>query len=120
MTLPNLIIIGAMKCGTSSLHNFLDAHPEISMSRQKELNFFSFDRCWQRGQYWYGRLFVYRTNPRRVVSELQQISQSAPCSSPNKDTRAIRTFHLSRARSRGTHYFALHAPSLWRKGTPVS
>jgi len=57
MALPNLIIIGAMKCGTSSMHNYLDAHPEISMSRQKELNFFSFDRHWQRGEYWYGRHF---------------------------------------------------------------
>jgi hypothetical protein len=40
LALPNLIIIGAMKCGTSSMHNYLDAHPEISMFRQKELNFF--------------------------------------------------------------------------------
>jgi Sulfotransferase domain len=57
VALPNLIIIGAMKCGTSSMHNYLDAHPEISMSRQKELNFFSFDRHWQRGEDWYGRHF---------------------------------------------------------------
>jgi hypothetical protein len=57
VALPNLIIIGAMKCGTSSMHNYLDAHPEISMSRQKELNFFSFDRNWQRGEDWYGRHF---------------------------------------------------------------
>lgn len=57
MALPNLIIIGAMKCGTSSMHNYLDAHPEISMSRQKELNFFSFDRNWTRGADWYGRQF---------------------------------------------------------------
>jgi len=57
VALPNLIIIGAMKCGTSSMHNYLDAHPAISMSRQKELNFFSFDRHWQRGEDWYGRHF---------------------------------------------------------------
>jgi hypothetical protein len=57
VALPNLIIIGAMKCGTSSMHNYLDAHPEISMSRQKELNFFSFDRHWERGEDWYGRHF---------------------------------------------------------------
>ena len=38
--LPNLLVIGAMKCGTSSLHRYLDLHPEISMSRTKELNFF--------------------------------------------------------------------------------
>jgi hypothetical protein len=57
VALPNLIIIGAMKCGTSSMHNYLDAHPEIAMSRQKELNFFSFDRNWHRGEDWYGRHF---------------------------------------------------------------
>jgi Sulfotransferase domain len=57
VALPNLIIIGAMKCGTSSMHNYLDAHPEISMSRQKELNFFSFDRNWQQGESWYDRHF---------------------------------------------------------------
>ncbi len=38
--LPNLVVIGAMKCGTTSLHHYLDAHPEIAMSRPKELNFF--------------------------------------------------------------------------------
>ncbi|MCW2699729.1 MAG: hypothetical protein JWQ45_1264 [Blastococcus sp.] len=38
--LPNLVIIGAMKCGTTSLHHYLDLHPAIAMSRPKELNFF--------------------------------------------------------------------------------
>ena len=38
--LPNLVVIGAMKCGTTSLHHYLDLHPAISMSRPKELNFF--------------------------------------------------------------------------------
>jgi hypothetical protein len=38
--LPNLIVIGAAKCGTTSLHAYLDDHPEIAMSRTKELNFF--------------------------------------------------------------------------------
>jgi hypothetical protein len=38
--LPNLVVIGAMKCGTTSLHHYLDLHPEICMSRPKELNFF--------------------------------------------------------------------------------
>jgi hypothetical protein len=39
--LPNLIIIGAGRCGTSSLHNYLDAHPDISMSNPKELDLFT-------------------------------------------------------------------------------
>lgn len=39
--LPNLIVIGAGRCGTTSLHRYLDLHPEIGMSAVKELNFFS-------------------------------------------------------------------------------
>ena len=38
--LPNLIVIGAAKCGTSALHNYLAAHPEIGMSHHKEVMFF--------------------------------------------------------------------------------
>ena len=38
--LPTFIIIGAMKCGTSSLHYYLSQHPDISMSTPKELNYF--------------------------------------------------------------------------------
>jgi hypothetical protein len=38
--LPNLIIIGAAKCGTSALHRYLAAHPEIGMSARKELKLF--------------------------------------------------------------------------------
>jgi hypothetical protein len=55
--LPNLIIIGAMKCATTSLHFYLDRHPEISMSRQKELNFFSWEEVWERGEEWYRTWF---------------------------------------------------------------
>lgn len=39
--LPNLVVIGAMKCGTSSLHEYLGRHPDIFMSRRKEIDFFS-------------------------------------------------------------------------------
>jgi hypothetical protein len=39
-TWPNLIVIGAMKCGTTALHDHLDRHPHVAMSRPKELNFF--------------------------------------------------------------------------------
>lgn len=38
---PNLIVIGAMNCGTSALHYYLGLHPEISMSSPKELDFFA-------------------------------------------------------------------------------
>ena len=28
-TIPNLIVVGAGKAGTTSLHNYLDAHPQV-------------------------------------------------------------------------------------------
>ena len=40
MALPNLFVIGAPKCGTTSLHRYLDQHPRIAMSRVKEPKFF--------------------------------------------------------------------------------
>lgn len=42
--LPNLVVVGAMKCGTSSLHYYLDLHPEIAMSSPKEFDFFVTER----------------------------------------------------------------------------
>ncbi len=51
--LPDFIIIGAMKCGTTSLHKYLSLHPQISVSRKKELNFFIKERNWDRGLEWY-------------------------------------------------------------------
>jgi hypothetical protein len=55
--LPNLVVIGAQKCGTSGLHYILDAHPEISMSSPKELNFFIEERNWTHGIEWYREHF---------------------------------------------------------------
>src|SRR5262245_43211435 len=55
--LPNLIVIGAGKCGTTSLHLYLGLHPEISMTQQKELNFFVAELNWRRGLGWYEEQF---------------------------------------------------------------
>jgi hypothetical protein len=41
MTLPNFLIIGAMKAGTTSLHRYMADHPEVFMASPKELHFFS-------------------------------------------------------------------------------
>src|SRR5687767_10224357 len=55
--LPNLVVIGAMKSATSSLHHYLNLHPEISMSETKELDFFVEDKNWPRGIEWYESQF---------------------------------------------------------------
>ncbi|NET04130.1 MAG: sulfotransferase domain-containing protein [Symploca sp. SIO2B6] len=41
--MPNFLIIGAMKSGTTTLYDSLNAHPQIYMSRLKEPHFFSYD-----------------------------------------------------------------------------
>jgi len=41
MSLPTFFIIGAAKAGTTSLHYYLEQHPQIQMSENKEPNFFS-------------------------------------------------------------------------------
>lgn len=43
MTLPNFMIIGIAKKGTTSFHRYLDQHPKIFMSPVKEINFFAYE-----------------------------------------------------------------------------
>ncbi len=43
MVMPNFIIIGAAKAGTSSLHYYLRQHPQIFMPFLKETNFFALE-----------------------------------------------------------------------------
>jgi len=55
--LPNLIVIGAMKSGTTSIHDYLNQHPDIYMSEEKELNFFIRELNWEKGLAWYQSQF---------------------------------------------------------------
>ena len=48
---PDFIIIGASKCGTSSLHTYLSYHPQILLSHKKEIDFFW--RNFGKGIDWY-------------------------------------------------------------------
>jgi Sulfotransferase domain len=55
--LPNLVVIGGLKCGTTSLHHYLNLHPGVAMSRPKELNFFVAELNWPLGTDWYASHF---------------------------------------------------------------
>jgi sulfotransferase family protein len=55
--LPNFIIVGGLKCGTTSIHHYLGLHPEIQMSKPKELNFFVEELNWDLGLDWYASRF---------------------------------------------------------------
>ena len=58
--LPNFFIIGAARCGSTSLYEYLRAHPRVAMSSVKETDFFSVQRNWRRGTSWYARFFPDR------------------------------------------------------------
>ena len=55
MVLPNFIVIGAPKSGTTNLCFQLAQHPDIFMSPKKELDFFN--RQYRLGQKWYEQQF---------------------------------------------------------------
>lgn len=62
--LPNFLVIGAAKSGTTSLWGYLDAHPDVFMSQKKELNFFC-DPGWKQKLDRYEEQFEAATQPRR-------------------------------------------------------
>jgi hypothetical protein len=39
--LPNLVVAGAPKCGTTSLYHYLKQHPEVYLPSRKELHYFT-------------------------------------------------------------------------------
>jgi hypothetical protein len=41
--LPDFLVIGAAKSGTTSLYHYLKQHPEIFLPKIKEINFFAYD-----------------------------------------------------------------------------
>ena len=43
MTMPNFLVIGAAKAGTTSLYSYLKEHPQIYMSPHKEPRFFALE-----------------------------------------------------------------------------
>ena len=54
-----IVIIGAMKSGTTTLYDTLARHPEISPAWYKEPGFFAFDEVWDKGFDWFDTLFDF-------------------------------------------------------------
>lgn len=71
MKRPNFFIIGAPKCGTTSLAHWLSAHPQVFMSPVKEPHFHNTDMghrlFWNRNDY--DALFRHATEEHRAVGE---------------------------------------------------
>ncbi|ROO61666.1 sulfotransferase domain-containing protein [Micromonospora sp. Llam0] len=56
--LPDFLIIGGQRCGTTSLHHYLAAHPQVRPATGKELQYFSIHHG--RGERWYRAHFPAR------------------------------------------------------------
>jgi len=62
--LPDFLVIGAQKAGTTALYAYLRWHPGIAGPSWKEVSFF--DRHWWRGEAWYRGQFPLRAGTRLV------------------------------------------------------
>ncbi len=80
---PKFIIIGAGKCGTTSLHNYLDQHPQVYICPQKETFFFMAEEKRQQNQKWgavtsieeYSKLFS-QAPENSVIGEISTVYYS--------------------------------------------
>lgn len=72
------LIIGAMKCGTTSLFHYLAQHPEICPSRVKEPNFFADDDNWAKGSQWYQSLWNWNPAKHKVALEASTFYTKMP------------------------------------------
>jgi len=57
---PDFLIIGAPKCGTTSLAHTLSEHPEVYIPPIKEIGFFANEEYWGKGVEWYASYFEER------------------------------------------------------------
>ena len=62
--LPDFLVIGAQKAGTTALYAYLRWHPGITGPSWKEVSFF--DRHWWRGEAWYRGQFPLRAGEQLV------------------------------------------------------
>lgn len=55
---PDFMIIGAAKCGTTTLYTYLSKHPDVYLPKIKEPEFFSDSKIYNKGFEWYRNLFI--------------------------------------------------------------
>ena len=67
----HLLVIGGQRCGTTTLHGLLDAHPEITMARpaRPEPKVFCSDQDSARGREWYLRTWFGHAREERLLGD---------------------------------------------------
>ncbi len=64
--LPDFLVIGAQKCGTSSLYQLLRRHPDVEWATKKEVHYF--DVNFDEGVEWYRSHFPILSGRRKLVT----------------------------------------------------
>ena len=72
------LIVGSMKCGTSSLFTYLSEHPQIASAKDKEPNFFANDANWGKGIEWYHSLWDFNPAVHRIALEASTMYTKLP------------------------------------------
>lgn len=88
MIRPNLFIVGAPKCGTSSMYEYLFQHPGICFSKFKEPNYFNTDRA-----------------RRKSPSEASYLKQFSDCSEATWVGEASTWYLFSKVAAENIHCF---------------
>lgn len=99
MPLPNFIVIGAQKAGTTSIYKVLSKHPEVQMASQEEVSFFDNEARFQKGLSFYSSHFsdvepgriqgevsplylCYEKSPKRIADVLPEVKLIASLRNP--------------------------------------
>lgn len=64
-----IFIVGSMKSGTTSLFSYLEQHPQIAASRDKEPCFFSRSDIFAKGYNWYESLWDWNPASHKIAME---------------------------------------------------
>jgi hypothetical protein len=112
--LPNFLIIGGQRCGTTWIHNCLLEHPEVFVSSKKELHFF--DVHFEKGLNYYKSFFnqsqfhraigeatpeyLYKKDvPKRIFETLQDVKFIAILRNPAD--RAFSAYNMFKGKFKG-------------------
>lgn len=68
---PSFLIIGGIRCGTTSLIRYLGQHPRVEISSTKEVHYFDWN--FDRGRDWYRSWFPLKSGRRNVI-----VGESSP------------------------------------------
>jgi len=106
---PDFIVIGAQKCGTSSLHYYLDQHPDIKGSIPKEIHYFDRDMYFGKTKEEYRSYFkgavknsYFESSPSYIYSP--DVAINITSSYPNIKLIVLLRDPVKRAYSAWNHY----------------